>query len=241
MLFRSLTEMNKEIGKPSATEKIVACIFFLTATLWIFRKTLNEKFNFYLNDTSIGIMGALLLFIIPYGSNKRACNWETANKIPWGVLFLVGGGIALSRAIKSSGLAEWIGSFSNYLYGLDIYILVLIAVALIILLTELNSNTATVATFSPILIIFAIGLEVNPLFFVIPTTIAASCAFMLPIATPPNAVVFGSGKVKINNMIKAGLPLNIISIFVVTIVSLIILSQIFNYNLMVLPDWVTKS
>ena len=240
-LEHTLIEMNKEIGKPSTTEKIVACVFFLTATLWIFRKTLNEKFNFYLNDTSIGIMGALLLFIIPYGSNKRACNWETANKIPWGVLFLVGGGIALSRAIKSSGLAEWIGSFSNYLYGLDIYILVFIAVALIILLTELNSNTATVATFSPILIIFAIGLEVNPLIFVIPTTIAASCAFMLPIATPPNAVVFGSGKVKINNMIKAGLPLNIISIFVVTTISLIILSQIFNYNLMVLPDWVTKS
>ena len=240
-LEHTLIEMNKEIGKPSTTEKIVACIFFLTATLWIFRKTLNEKFNFYLNDTSIGIMGALLLFIIPYGSNKRACNWETANKIPWGVLFLVGGGIALSRAIKSSGLAEWIGSFSNYLYGLDIYILVLIAVALIILLTELNSNTATVATFSPILIIFAIGLEVNPLIFVIPTTIAASCAFMLPIATPPNAVIFGSGKVKINNMIKAGFSLNIISIFIVTIVSLIILSQIFNYNLMVLPDWVTKS
>ena len=239
-LEHTLIEMNKEIGKPSTTEKIVACIFFLTATLWIFRKTLNEKFNFYLNDTSIGIMGALLLFIIPYGSNKRACNWETANKIPWGVLFLVGGGIALSRAIKSSGLAEWIGSFSNYLYGLDIYILVFIAVALIILLTELNSNTATVATFSPILIIFAIGLEVNPLIFVIPTTIAASCAFMLPIATPPNAVIFGSGKVKINNMIKAGLPLNIISIFVVTVLSLIILSQIFNYNLMVLPDWATK-
>ena len=118
--------------------------------------------------------------------------------------------------------------------------MVFIAVALIILLTELNSNTATVATFSPILIIFAIGLEVNPLIFVIPTTIAASCAFMLPIATP-NAVIFGSGKVKINNMIKAGLLLNIISIFVVTVLSLIILSQIFNYNLMVLPDWATKS
>ena len=104
---------------------------------------LNDKFNLTLNDTSIGILGALLLFIIPYGSNKRACSWETANKIPWGVLFLVGGGIALSRAIKISGLAEWIGSFSNYLNGLDIYLLIFIAVALIILLTELNSNTAT--------------------------------------------------------------------------------------------------
>ena len=240
-LENTLIKMKREIGKSSATEKVVAFIFFLTATLWIFRKTLNDKFNLTLNDTSIGILGALLLFIIPYGSNKRACSWETANKIPWGVLFLVGGGIALSRAIKVSGLAEWIGSFSNYLYGLDTYLLIFIAVALIILLTELNSNTATVATFSPILIIFAIGLEVNPLVFVIPTTIAASCAFMLPIATPPNAVVFGSGKVKINNMIKAGLPLNIISVFIVTSVSLIILNQIFNYNLMVLPEWVIKN
>ena len=127
------------------------------------------------------------------------------------------------------------------MYGLDIYLLILIAVTLIILLTELNSNTATVATFSPILIIFAVGLEVNPLIFVIPTTIAASCAFMLPIATPPNAVVFGSGKLEINNMIRAGLPLNIISVFVVTAVSLIILNQVFDYNLMVLPEWVTKN
>ena len=123
----------------------------------------------------------------------------------------------------------------------DIYLLILIAVALIILLTELNSNTATVATFSPILIIFAIGLEVNPLIFVIPTTIAASCAFMLPIATPPNAVVFGSGKVKINNMIRAGLMLNLISVFVVTAVTLIILNQVFNYDLMTTPEWVVKN
>ena len=240
-LENTLVKMKKEIGKASITEKVVAIVFLLTATLWIFRKALNEKFSLNLNDTSIGILGALLLFIIPYGSNKRACNWETANKIPWGVLFLVGGGIALSKAIKASGLAEWIGSFSNYLYGLDIYLLILIAVSLIILLTELNSNTATVATFSPILIIFAIGLEVNPLIFVIPTTIAASCAFMLPIATPPNAVVFGSGKLEINSMIRAGLPLNVISVFVVTAVSLIILNQVFDFSLMTLPDWARKN
>ena len=138
-------------------------------------------------------------------------------------------------------MAEWIGSFSNYLYGLDVYVLILISVALIILLTELNSNTATVATFSPILIIFAIGLEVNPLFFVIPTTIAASCAFMLPIATPPNAVVFGSGKVNINDMIKAGSILNIISVFVVTVVTLLILNYGFHYDLMNIPEWIKSS
>ena len=119
--------------------------------------------------------------------------------------------------------------------------LILIAVGLIIFLTELNSNTATVATFTPILIIFAVGLEVNPLIFVIPTTIAASCAFMLPIATPPNAVVFGSGKLKINNMIRAGFPLNILSVFIVTAVCQIILNQVFDFNLMVLPEWVLEN
>ena len=240
-LETTLLKMKKEMGAATLKEKIVAIVFLFTAILWIFRKTLNNYFNLSLNDTSIGILGALLLFIIPSGSNERACNWKTANQIPWGVLFLVGGGIALSKAIKESGLAEWIGSFSNYLYGLDIYVLILISVALIILLTELNSNTATVATFSPILIIFAIGLEVNPLFFVIPTTIAASCAFMLPIATPPNAVVFGSGKVNINDMIKAGFILNIISVFVVTVVTLLILNYGFHYDLMKIPEWIKSS
>ena len=240
-LETTLFKMKKEMGAATLKEKIVAIVFLSTAILWIFRKTLNNYLNLSLNDTSIGILGALLLFIIPSGSNERACNWKTANQIPWGVLFLVGGGIALSKAIKESGLAEWIGSFSNYLYGLDIYVLILISVALIILLTELNSNTATVATFSPILIIFAIGLEVNPLFFVIPTTIAASCAFMLPIATPPNAVVFGSGKVNINDMIKAGFILNIISVFVVTVVTLLILNYGFHYDLMKIPEWIKSS
>ena len=240
-LETTLFKMKKEMGTATLKEKIVAIVFLFTAILWIFRKTLNNYFNLSLNDTSIGILGALLLFIIPSGSNERACNWKTANQIPWGVLFLVGGGIALSKAIKESGLAEWIGSFSNYLYGLDVYVLILISVALIILLTELNSNTATVATFSPILIIFAIGLEVNPLFFVIPTTIAASCAFMLPIATPPNAVVFGSGKVNINDMIKAGFILNIISVFVVTVVTLLILNYGFHYDLMNIPEWIKSS
>ena len=240
-LETTLFKMKKEMGTATLKEKIVAIVFLLTAILWIFRKTLNSYFNLSLNDTSIGILGALLLFIIPSGSNERACNWKTANQIPWGVLFLVGGGIALSKAIKESGLAEWIGSFSNYLYGLDVYVLILISVALIILLTELNSNTATVATFSPILIIFAIGLEVNPLFFVIPTTIAASCAFMLPIATPPNAVVFGSGKVNINDMIRAGSILNIISVFVVTLVTLLILNYGFHYDLKNIPEWINSS
>ena len=233
----TLSNLNKSIGKAGKSEKVVAMVFFLTAMLWIFRKVLNNSLGTNLNDTSIGILGALMLFIIPTGKNSRACNWDTANKIPWGVLFLVGGGIALSKAFKSSGLADWIGSFSSYLYGLDVYFLILISVLVIIFLTELNSNTATVATFTPILIIFAIGLGSNPLYFVIPTTIAASCAFMLPIATPPNAVIFGSGKIDIKEMVKAGVGLNLISILAVSIISIVILNTIFNYDVMSIPSW----
>ena len=233
----TIQEMKGEIGSPSFTEKIVTTVFFLTATLWVLRRSLNEIFDLNLNDTSIGLLGALLLFLIPTSKTTRACNWETANKIPWGILLLVGGGIALSKAFNSSGLAMWIGEFSNYFYGYNIYLLIFIAVALIIYLTELNSNTATVATFMPILIIFAISINQNPLFFVIPATIAASCAFMLPIATPPNAVVFGSGKIAIKDMIKAGFLLNIISVVVVTIISIIFIKLVFDAQIGELPNW----
>ena len=234
----TIQEMKGEIGSPSFTEKIVTAVFFLTATLWVLRRSLNEIFDLNLNDTSIGLLGALLLFLIPTSKTTRACNWETANKIPWGILLLVGGGIALSKAFNSSGLAMWIGEFSNYFYGYNIYLLIFIAVALIIYLTELNSNTATVATFMPILIIFAISINQNPLFFVIPATIAASCAFMLPIATPPNAVVFGSGKIAIKDMIKAGFLLNIISVVVVTIISIIFIKLVFDAQIGELPNWI---
>tara|TARA_B100001093_G_scaffold376845_1_gene362050 strand:+ start:98 stop:1561 length:1464 start_codon:yes stop_codon:yes gene_type:complete len=236
-LENTIINMKKETGKSSFTEKVVATVFILTAFLWILRKNLNEMFNLNLNDTSIGLFGALLLFLIPTGKKTRACDWHIANKIPWGVLLLVGGGIALSRAFNSSGLASWIGSFSYYFSNYDLFILIILTVGAIIFLTELNSNTATIATFSPILIIFAIGINQNPLFFVIPATIAASCAFMLPIATPPNAVIFGSGKIKISDMIRAGFLLNIISLFLISVASFVLIQYVFNININTLPTW----
>ena len=240
-LEKTLMKLKKDIGKPNLTQKIVAMVFTLTALLWIFRRYINDLFQANLNDTSVGLFGALLLFIIPTSKGNRACSWETANKIPWGILFLVGGGIALSKAFQSSGLALWIGTFSNYFYHLNIYLLIFLSVAIIILLTELNSNTATVATFTPILVIFALGLEANPLYFVIPTTIAASCAFMLPIATPPNAVVFGSGKLDIKDMTRAGISLNIISALIVSFVSILVLNVVFDYELLGVPNWITET
>tara|TARA_Y100000748_G_scaffold295178_1_gene286624 strand:+ start:269 stop:1141 length:873 start_codon:yes stop_codon:yes gene_type:complete len=236
-LENTIIKMKKETGKSSFAEKVVATVFILTAFLWILRKNLNEIFNLNLNDTSIGLFGALLLFIIPTGKNTRACNWQIANKIPWGVLLLVGGGIALSRAFNASGLASWIGSFSIYFSNYDLFLLIILAVGAIIFLTELNSNTATIATFSPILIIFAIGINQNPLFFVIPATIAASCAFMLPIATPPNAVIFGSGKIKISDMVRSGFLLNIISLLIISAGSFVLIQYAFDINLNTLPAW----
>jgi len=231
----TLAKLKEDIGKSSNAEKIVAMVFILTASLWMLRRFINSSFDLNINDTSIGLFGALLLFIIPIKKNQRACSWDTANKIPWGVLLLVGGGIALSKAFNITGLANWIGSFSLFFDGYNIFILIIIFVALIIFLTELNSNTATIATFAPILIAFAIGINVNPLFFAIPCTIAASCAFMLPVATPPNAVIFGSGKISIKNMVKAGIILNIISIFLVTIISYFLLKYFFNYEIYSVP------
>ena len=150
---------------------------------------------------------------------------------------MVGGGIALSKAFNVSGLATWIGSFSYYFSNYDLFILIIFAVGVIIFLTELNSNTATIATFSPILIIFAIGINQNPLFLVIPATIAASCAFMLPIATPPNAVIFGSGKIKISDMVRAGFLLNIISLLIISVVGFVLIPYVFDININALPAW----
>ena len=235
-LHKVLRNLKEEIGKSSYAEKIVTAVFIITASLWMLRRLINNSFELNINDTSIGLFGALLLFIIPIKKNQRACSWETASKIPWGILLLVGGGIALSKAFNITGLANWIGSFSVFFDGYNIFLLIIIFVTLIIFLTELNSNTATIATFAPILIAFAIGINVNPLFFAIPCTIAASCAFMLPVATPPNAVIFGSGKISIRNMVRAGIILNIISIFLVTIISYFLLKYFFNYEIYSVPN-----
>tara|TARA_B000000565_G_C23763875_1_gene369495 strand:+ start:67 stop:1095 length:1029 start_codon:yes stop_codon:yes gene_type:complete len=233
----TIKKLKEEIGKPTYAERIVGIVFLLTAIFWILRKFINNYFNININDTSIGLFGALLLFIIPISRGKRACDWSTANKIPWGVLLLVGGGIALSKAFTSSGLADWIGTFSFYFDGLNIFLLMLIFVTLIIFLTELNSNTATIATFTPILIAFSLAININPLFIAIPSTIAASCAFMLPVATPPNAVIFGSGKISIKNMIKAGFILNIIGVFLVTSISYLLIKYLWGYEIHSIPNF----
>jgi len=206
------------LGPMSRQEKLVALIFTLAALAWIFQPLLAEPLP-ELNDTSIAIGAALLLFLIPANVKERTflLDWQTANKLPWGVLLLFGGGLSLAGVIGASGLAEWI---AQSLGGLDMLPLILMIglVALVItFLTEITSNTATAAAFLPLLGALAVAQGLPPQMLAIPAAIAASCAFMMPVATPPNAIVFGTGEMRIQSMIKAGFALNLFGVFFVTL------------------------
>ena len=211
-----IIKLKSELGRISAEEKRVGVIFFLTALCWITRSQI-EKFLPGIDDTIIGMIFGILLFVIPVKSNKRSLViWKEAVKLPWGVIILFGGGMALAKGFVDSGLSVWFGNNLTSLNGLPMILLILSIVTSVNFLTEMTSNLATTAMLLPVLA--AIGLEMNidPLILMISATMAASCAFMLPVATPPNAIVFGSGYLRIPDMIKKGFWLNIISIILIS-------------------------
>ena len=212
-----IIKLKSELGRISAEEKRVGVIFFLTALCWITRSQI-EKFLPGIDDTIIGMIFGILLFVIPVKSNKRSLViWKEAVKLPWGVIILFGGGMALAKGFVDSGLSVWFGNNLTSLNGLPMILLILSIVTSVNFLTEMTSNLATTAMLLPVLA--AIGLEMNidPLILMISATMAASCAFMLPVATPPNAIVFGAGYLRIPDMIKKGFWLNIISIILISI------------------------
>ena len=232
------------LDKISKDEILVGIVFFITACLWITRRWLSKLVEDIfpsgsLNDSSIAIGAALLLFILPSFKNNqnRLINWQVAQNIPWGALILIGGGLSLASVINSSGLAAWIGMLSGNLSNISIFLIIVICVVSIMLLTELTSNTATAATFIPIFGATAIGLGQNPLLLIIPATLGASCAFMMPVATPPNTIAYASGYIKISDMIKAGFFLNIISLIVIIIIINLILGPIFDVEINKIPIW----
>jgi sodium-dependent dicarboxylate transporter 2/3/5 len=214
-------EINRQLaslGSMSYEEKIIAFVFSLTAIAWICRSFLLIQWIPAIDDTIIAITGALLLFLIPNKDKSQALlTWEDAVKLPWGILILFGGGMALATAFESSGLAIWIGSQLASLEGISLFILLLVIIAAVNFLTEITSNLATTAMLLPILVSVAAILNINPYYLLVSATVAASCAFMLPVATPPNAVVFGSGYLSIKDMVQKGIWMNIISIFILTL------------------------
>ena len=218
-----------KLGPLSRGEKRVALVFLLAAAAWIFQPLLSQYIP-WLNDTSIAIAAALLLFLIPVelGSRQFVMNWKAAEGIPWGVLLLFGGGLSLAGVIKSSGLAEWIAQSLNIFSALPILLMIGLVVLVIIYLTEVTSNTATAAAFLPLMGALAISQDVSPLLFTIPAAISASCAFMMPVATPPNAIVFATGHMRIASMIQAGFVLNLFGVVVVTLLSYFLIGLIWS-------------
>jgi len=215
-----LRRMKDEMGEITVPEKRVGIVFLTMAFAWVSRPLLVKVPGLAaLDDSGIAMAGAIALFLVPSGDKKDPLlmRWHTAEKLPWGVLLLFGGGLTLANAVMRTGLAEWLGNNLQAVGALPVVILVVATATMIIFLTELTSNTATAATFLPVVGAIALESGVDPIVLTVPVTLAASCAFMLPVATPPNAIVFGSGLLTIPKMIRAGIALNIIGIFLVSI------------------------
>ena len=215
----TIITMRNNLGKITTSEKRAFFIFIFTALLWISRSSINNIPGLEgLSDPGIAMLCGLILFLTPSGSSNdnNLLEWKDAEAgVPWGVLLLFGGGLSLAAAAQSSGLAAWIGG--SMPTGLSIFLLVLLFTTLIIFLTELTSNLATTATFLPIVAIIATQFGFNPLLLTASIAIAASCAFMLPVATPPNAIVFGSELIKVPQMMRAGIAINFIAIIIVSL------------------------
>ena len=224
-----LKEMLTDLGPLTKDEIKISIIFALTALAWITRSVLDNYEMFSgLTDAGIAIISAILLFIIPSSTHKdELLNWEKSNELPWGLLILFGGGLSIAAQINSSGLGIWIGEGLSVLGAVPPIFLILAVAALIIFLTEITSNVATTSTFLPVFGAVAAGIGILPVSLTVPVCLAASCAFMLPVATPPNAIVYGSGKFTIATMMKAGFVLNIIGIVIVTLFAYFLAPMIF--------------
>jgi sodium-dependent dicarboxylate transporter 2/3/5 len=213
-------------------------VFAGTALLWIVRPLLTDLIP-GLSDAGVAMTAGLALFLIPTHteSNAHLLNWEEAEKLPWGVLILFGGGLSLADAISTTGLATWIGQGVSSYGTWPVLLIVLLSVATIVFLTEITSNTATSAAFLPILASAAIGIGQNPFLLVIPAALGASCAFMLPVATPPNAIVYGSGHISIPQMGRAGIWMNLVLILLITALAYTLLLAAFGVEVGVVPAW----
>ncbi len=217
-----LSSMKQELGKFNGAEFKVFVVFVLTAVTWMLRTVLDDINGLEgLSDAGIAMISALFLFLLPSGNKEKKgalLEWKDAQEnVPWGLLVLFGGGLSLANAVQATGLAVWMGNLIPQ--GISIVLIVILIVTMIIFLTELTSNMATTATFLPVVAAIAIQSDFNPLLVTAAVALAASCAFMLPVATPPNAIVFGSGLIRVPQMARAGFLINVLGILVVSFVA----------------------
>ncbi|MCB9080989.1 MAG: SLC13/DASS family transporter [Lewinellaceae bacterium] len=241
------------LGTIRPGEKRVLAIFTLTALGWIFRR----DFVFdtlvipgwssllgiadYVHDSTVAVVGALLLFMLPAGNgeNKRLLTWKAAERVPWGVVMIVGGGYAIAESFATTGLATWMGQELAFISNLPVFLVLLLVVTLMVFITEINSNTATANIFLPVLATMAVAGQANPLLLMIPATFACSFAFMLPSGSGTNTVIFASERLSIAQMARCGFWLNLISIVVLTLLLYLVFIPLFGLSATV-PDWATS-
>lgn len=248
-----INEELRRLGPMSDGEKYTLAVFIFTALLWMFRADIPlGRFTIpgwsnllgverYVEDSTVAIFAATLLFFITVndkGRRARLLDWESAVKIPWDVLLLFGGGFAIAEGFEVSQLTEWLGRKLQALEQLPTATMLLLVVAMTIALSEVNSNTATASSLLPILAATAMAIKVHPYLLMIPATMAASCGFMLPIATPPNAIVFGSGYIRLPQMVKAGLAIDIIGLLLIGLFTYLLIIPVFD--LYDPPSWSVK-
>lgn len=241
-----IRERRIALGESSPAEKRVAAVFGVVVVLWLVRPLLSDLVP-GLTDTGIALAGAIALFVIPSGRAGRATpwkdrflmDWSTAKRLPWGILVLFGGGLSLAAAINETGLAAWIGGGISAIEAWPVLLIMAATAAVVIFLTELTSNTATTAAFLPVVASVAMGIGQDPLLLAVPATLAASAAFMLPVATPPNAIVYGSNLISIGRMARTGVILNGAFILIVSMMVYFLVQWVFGVQPGVLPAWVT--
>lgn len=227
----------QSLGVMTYEEKMVLMIFCFTASAWILRSFVLEKFIHGIDDTVIAIGGALVLFVVPAKkSGKKLMDWKTAKKLPWGILLLFGGGLAIAAGFKSSGLADW---FGEHLTGLDQFHFAVVLFVVIIMVnyfTEITSNVATASVLLPILASLSKTIDVHPFGLMAGASLAASCAFMLPVATPPNAIAYSAGYLKMGDMVKAGFWMNVISTSIIFLFIYYLMPIIWKIELLKFPS-----
>jgi len=249
------TDQYKALGPISFEEKVVLVDFLMLVFLWMFRANIKiGSFTIpgwsnlfpeakFINDGTVAITIALLLFLIPSknqnhrDNDRRVLTWKTASRLPWNIVLLFGGGFALASGFKESGLSTWMGEQLKGLGSLSPILIIACICLLITFLTELTSNTATAEILLPILAALAVSLRVNPLLLMIPGTLSCSFAFMLPVATPPNAIVFGTNRLRVSDMVRIGVILNLVGVIVITAAVFLIGKGVFGIDLSTIPGW----
>ncbi len=237
-----ISNEKKALGKTSFEEKMVLSIFTFAAFMWITRTFFWEEGGLIIpipgiNDTMIAIFAAVLLFIIPSVNKEgRLLNWDVSKDVPWGILLLFGGGLAIASGFRESGLADWIGGQLTVLESVNFILIIILTTTLVLFLTEITSNTATATMILPVLAALALALNIHPFALMVPAAMAANCAFMLPVGTPPNAIIFATGKIKIIEMVKNGFWINNLALVLIVLAVYYLMPVIFGIDLTVYPS-----